>query len=96
MRGPHRQQPARAGEHAGLRGVDPGDIERFGLAADFEPAALAQIAGTIGFDATAAASVPDALQALARAAPGDKRVLICGSLYLAGEVLALQERTGER
>ncbi len=55
----------------------------------------ATFAREAGFDATAFPSVPDALRALAKAAanrsepPG--RVLICGSLYLAGRVLALNE-----
>jgi dihydrofolate synthase/folylpolyglutamate synthase len=40
-----------------------------------------------GVAATSAASVGDALAALVRAEPGPLRVLICGSLYLAGEVL---------
>jgi dihydrofolate synthase/folylpolyglutamate synthase len=40
-----------------------------------------------GVAATSAASVGDALAALLRAEPGPLRVLICGSLYLAGEVL---------
>ena len=41
-----------------------------------------------------AESAPDIAAALKRSdavAPGPKRILICGSLYLAGHVLGLQE-----
>lgn len=41
---------------------------------------------SVGIDATTAETVADALQAIARDAP-HARVLICGSLYLAGSVL---------
>ncbi len=37
--------------------------------------------------------IAEALEAIAALPPGDKRVLICGSLYLAGHVLALQQGT---
>ncbi len=51
---------------------------------------LASIAAAEGFEAHAAASVPAALRK-SRAALGGRpaRVLICGSLYLAGNVLRL-------
>ena len=50
---------------------------------------VASIAQGVGVPATAALSVPDALQELARRDwPQPPRILICGSLYLAGEVLA--------
>ncbi len=55
------------------------------------PETLAGIALGLGFDAEAAAGVTAALERLEQTAPGPKRVLICGSLYLAGQVLALQE-----
>ena len=49
---------------------------------------VASIAQGVGVPATAALSVPDALQELARRDwPQPPRILICGSLYLAGEVL---------
>jgi dihydrofolate synthase / folylpolyglutamate synthase len=52
------------------------------------PAArLAEIAAEQGFDSLAAPSLEAALQSAAEAA--DARMLICGSLYLAGQVLAL-------
>lgn len=51
--------------------------------------ALAGIARAEGFDVTAASSVPDALLRSQAALPGPGRVLICGSLYLAGHVLKL-------
>jgi dihydrofolate synthase / folylpolyglutamate synthase len=58
-----------------------------------EPAELAMIAKGMGFNATAAASVPTALDQIRDTDDQPKRVLIIGSLYLAGHVLALQEGT---
>ena len=55
------------------------------------PATLASAALSLGLTARTAPNVPEALRAIAKAAPGPKRVLICGSLYLAGQVLALQQ-----
>lgn len=52
---------------------------------------LAAVARAVGLDATTAESVAAALDTIARDHPGPKRVLICGSLYLAGHVLAEQE-----
>ena len=52
--------------------------------ASFAPADLADIAAELGFSADAHDSVEDALTAV----PQDAPVLIFGSLYLAGEVLA--------
>lgn len=50
---------------------------------------IATIADAIGFSATAAVDIEDALRRIAaRAADKPLRVLITGSLYLAGEVLA--------
>jgi dihydrofolate synthase/folylpolyglutamate synthase len=57
----------------------------------FEPAALAALAVKLGFAAETATSVPAALDQLRKAEAGAVRVLICGSLYLAGHVLALQD-----
>lgn len=56
-----------------------------------EAAALAAIARSAGFAAQAADSVEDAIRALQAAQGGPLRILICGSLYLAGHVLAVQE-----
>ncbi|HUY69373.1 MAG TPA: bifunctional folylpolyglutamate synthase/dihydrofolate synthase, partial [Alphaproteobacteria bacterium] len=54
----------------------------------FVPADLAQAARDAGIaDAAASTGVPQALTELATGAPG--RILICGSLYLAGHVLRL-------
>jgi dihydrofolate synthase / folylpolyglutamate synthase len=50
------------------------------------PEALAALASRLGIPAAVATDVPSALDALARSDP--KNVLILGSLYLAGEVLA--------
>ena len=52
------------------------------------PAALAEIARALGIEAHAHPTVPEALDAIARRYPGPARVLVCGSLYLAGAVLA--------
>jgi len=59
--------------------------------APYQPEAIAGIAMDLGFDAEAEVSVPAALARLEQLSPGAKRVLVCGSLYLAGQVLALQE-----
>ena len=53
-----------------------------------ETAAIATVAG---LRAEAAADVPTALARIRALDGGPKRVLICGSLYLAGAVLALQQ-----
>ncbi len=57
----------------------------------YDPEALAGLANGLGLDAEAALGVEAALQRLEQLFPGPKRVLICGSLYLAGQVLALQD-----
>ncbi len=48
---------------------------------------LAATAASLGIAATPAAGLAEALAGLAREASGPARVLVCGSLYLAGEVL---------
>jgi dihydrofolate synthase/folylpolyglutamate synthase len=55
----------------------------------FDAESLAEIARAEGFDVMAAESVPDALSRSQAALKGPGRVLICGSLYLAGHVLKL-------
>jgi len=55
----------------------------------FDAESLAEIAKAEGFDVVATASVPDALTRSQAALDGPGRVLICGSLYLAGHVLKL-------
>jgi dihydrofolate synthase/folylpolyglutamate synthase len=55
----------------------------------FGAAALAEIAEAEGFDVVACESVPDALARSQGAVREAARVLICGSLYLAGHVLKL-------
>ena len=55
----------------------------------FGAEALAEIALAEGFDVVAAMDVPDALSRSQAALQGPGRVLICGSLYLAGLVLKL-------
>jgi dihydrofolate synthase/folylpolyglutamate synthase len=55
----------------------------------FSAEALAEIASSEGFEVTAANSVPHALLQSRAALRRSGRVLICGSLYLAGHVLKL-------
>jgi dihydrofolate synthase/folylpolyglutamate synthase len=59
-----------------------------GSHASFAPNELADIAGDLGFPAEAHDSVEEALAAT----PKGARVLIFGSLYLAGEVLAANDQ----
>ena len=59
-----------------------------GSHASFAPNELADIAGELGFPAEPHDSVEEALAAI----PADARVLIFGSLYLAGEVLAANDQ----
>lgn len=61
------------------------------LEAAFRPQDLAALAASIGFDARPAGSVEEALLALQGPDEPPQRILVCGSLYLAGQVLALQE-----
>ncbi len=69
-----------------LRGIAiPG--EETTLGAD----AAVSAARSVGIPAAAAGSVTDALTAIAQAATVPGRILICGSLYLAGAVLAQNE-----
>ena len=55
------------------------------------PETLAQAARAAGLKAEVSTSVEAALRRLDKDHPGGKRILICGSLYLAGQVLARQE-----
>ncbi|MGE0765504.1 MAG: folylpolyglutamate synthase/dihydrofolate synthase family protein [Hyphomicrobiaceae bacterium] len=59
--------------------------------APYPPERLAEIARDLGFRAEASATVEAALRRIRSLRKGPGRVLICGSLYLAGHVLALQE-----
>ncbi|MDP2354792.1 MAG: folylpolyglutamate synthase/dihydrofolate synthase family protein [Beijerinckiaceae bacterium] len=59
-----------------------------GDSATHAPQAMAQAAAALGLTASLAAGVPEALRAMAaRDWPTPPRILIAGSLYLAGEVL---------
>jgi len=62
-----------------------------GSEAAFSPDALAAIAASVGLDAEAASDVESAIRLLQEREGHPLRILICGSLYLAGHVLALQE-----
>jgi dihydrofolate synthase/folylpolyglutamate synthase len=55
------------------------------------PEVLAETARSVGLEADWAADIETAIRRTDQYEPGPKRILICGSLYLAGHVLALQE-----
>ena len=57
----------------------------------FQPDELAAIAASIGINAEAAPDVASAIRRLQDFEDQPLRILICGSLYLAGQVLALQD-----
>lgn len=56
-----------------------------------EPVDLAKRAIEAGFSCRTETSVEAALKTLEKNVSGPKRILICGSLYLAGQVLAVQQ-----
>jgi dihydrofolate synthase / folylpolyglutamate synthase len=58
--------------------------------APMKPELLAKAASGLGLATVVASSVPVALTMANQLSPDAKRVLICGSLYLAGHVLALE------
>ncbi|MFT7578313.1 MAG: folylpolyglutamate synthase/dihydropteroate synthase, partial [Alphaproteobacteria bacterium] len=49
---------------------------------------------TAGLPVCETSGVLDAMRQITAVEPGEKRILICGSLYLAGAVLAFDERGG--
>jgi dihydrofolate synthase / folylpolyglutamate synthase len=59
--------------------------------ASHDPLVLAKAAAALGLAADAAPDVAAAIARLQKVERGPLRILICGSLYLAGHVLALQE-----
>lgn len=59
--------------------------------APFSPEALAEAARSVSLSAEGGTCVEAALKRIDALDPGPKRILITGSLYLAGHVLALQE-----
>ncbi len=59
--------------------------------AAFAAGELAAVAASTGFDAEPATDVEAAIRRVQELTEGAARILICGSLYLAGHVLALQE-----
>jgi dihydrofolate synthase / folylpolyglutamate synthase len=62
-----------------------------GPEAAYAPDDLAAVAASVGLAATPAADVEAALRSLQGPDDGPQRILICGSLYLGGQVLAVQE-----
>ena len=76
--------------------AEPGVVSRvIAVTFDADAAAAAErtaeAAGRAGLKAEVASSIPDAAQRALQGPP--PHVLICGSLYLAGEVLAASEQT---
>lgn len=61
-----------------------------------QPEALAGIARDMDFRAAAAPDVAAAIRRIEAEDGGAKRILICGSLYLAGHVLAMQEGVAQQ
>lgn len=55
------------------------------------PETIAEAARAVGMQAEPARDVASALRQIDQRHPGPKRILICGSLYLAGQVLAEQD-----
>jgi dihydrofolate synthase/folylpolyglutamate synthase len=55
------------------------------------PEVLAETARSVGLEADWVGDIESAIRRTDQYEPGAKRILICGSLYLAGHVLALQE-----
>nr|PZN81881.1 MAG: bifunctional folylpolyglutamate synthase/dihydrofolate synthase [Pseudomonadota bacterium] len=64
--------------------------------APFDPEALAALARNLGFDAASAANTSEAIRLIEANNVEPKRILICGSLYLAGHVLAEQEGVAQQ
>jgi dihydrofolate synthase/folylpolyglutamate synthase len=62
-----------------------------GPEAAYAPQELAAVAASLGFDARPMGDIEAALRSLQANGDEPQRILICGSLYLAGQVLALQE-----
>lgn len=60
------------------------------------PEVIAGIALGLGLKAAPAEDVPAAIHRIEAEDPGPKRILICGSLYLAGHVLALQRGVAQQ
>ena len=58
--------------------------------APHSPERLAQIARGLGLESIATAGVEEAIRRIEESEASAKRIMICGSLYLAGHVLALQ------
>lgn len=55
------------------------------------PEILVECARQVGLEATPVASIECAISHVEKTFPGPKRIVICGSLYLAGHVLARQQ-----
>ncbi len=74
-----------ADKAAGFRGVPVP-----GTHACHAPEALARVARALGLDARACRDTASALDDIGRRHPGPARILVCGSLYLVGSVLAAE------
>ena len=65
----------------------------FDAAAVHDPESLVALAAGLGLEAQAAGHVAEAMQLATASGSPSSHIVICGSLYLAGEVLALSEDT---
>ncbi|MDX2201693.1 MAG: folylpolyglutamate synthase/dihydrofolate synthase family protein [Hyphomicrobiaceae bacterium] len=59
--------------------------------ATFDPVELAAVAASLGLPAEPATDIADAIRRAQEGFAGAVRILVCGSLYVAGHVLSLQE-----
>lgn len=64
--------------------------------AAYAPEALAAVAEKVGLRGETAEDVRTAIQRIEQKAPEAKRILICGSLYLAGHILAAEQQAARR
>src|SRR5690606_9572411 len=64
--------------------------------APHQPETLAKVARQLGFRVASAPDVPQAIRQIEAADDQPKRILICGSLYLAGHVLAMQQGVAQQ
>ena len=68
----------------------------FDAGAAMPPDALVSVASELGISAQSVPDVVSAMQVATAAGAAPSHILICGSLYLAGEALALSELTWPR
>lgn len=64
-----------------------------GLGASLDPEELADVCEAVGISARPAVDIEQAIDTIVGLSAGPRRILICGSLYLAGNVLAYERKT---